>query len=442
MLPSLFGLGVAMRAFSYAYCFGLALLMLAGSPGVLWAQDISGTWQSTTDGRQRVLEVSVLPGGKFHGQLYFLGEKGGALNGNIISSITVKDGAVSFTEDRLPGTFEGTLSADGKALVGTWQAYAAPRPMTFARATPQTAWVIDPSPHKVRFVPVAKDVTLEVLDWGGSGPPLVFLAGIGNTAHIFDSFAPKFTGKHHVYAITRRGYGVSSAPPPTVENYNADRLGDDVLAVMDALKIDRPVLVGHSIAGGELSSIGTRHPEKVSGLIYLEAGYDMAFYESDGNTFRPDINTVANDLLQLYGPVANPEKLIHEIQATIPSLQKRLKWYEQLVKDQPPSAPPSARKPQQLVDNAIVRGIRGYTGIKPPFLAIYAVPKPCKSNCDTAAVKAGRAMAEAQVKAVRADYPKARIITLPDASHYVYRSNEADVEREMKAWLDQLPDAG
>jgi pimeloyl-ACP methyl ester carboxylesterase len=428
-----------MRTFSRKCFFAWALLVAAWPATAVGAQDISGTWQSTTDGRQRVLQISVLPGGVYHGQLYFLGEKGGALNGNVISIIAVTDGAIRFTEDRLPGTFEGTLSADGMTLAGTWQAYAAPRPMTFERATPQTAWVIDPSPHAVRFVTVDKDVTLEVLDWGGSGPPLVFLAGLGNTAHIFDSFAAKFTATHHVYAITRRGYGVSSAPPPTDENYDADRLGDDVLAVMAALKIDGPVLVGHSIAGGELSSIGTRHPEKVSGLIYLEAGYDMAFYEPAGNTLRPDINTVAHDLMALYGPGGNAEQLIGEIQSTLPSLRKSLKWYARTVGPARQGPPPPPPRPQQLVDNAISRGIRGYTGVKPPFLAIYAVAAPCKPDCDTDAAKAGREMDAAHVNAVQARYPRARIVRLAGASHYVYQSNEADVEREMKSWLAGLP---
>src|SRR6202020_779899 len=89
----------------------------------------------------------------------------------------------------------------------------------------------------------------------------------------------KFTDHHHVYAITRRGFKPSSVPLPTDENYDADRLGDDVLAVMDALKLDRPVLAGHSIAGEELSSVSTRHPEKVAGLIYLDAAYSYAFYD-------------------------------------------------------------------------------------------------------------------------------------------------------------------
>ena len=116
----------------------------------------------------------------------------------------------------------------------------------------------DPSPHRIQFVTVDKNVKLEVLDWGGSGQPVVLLSGLGNTAHVFDDFASKLTAGYHVYGITRRGYGASSIP---ASGYESDRLGDAVLAVLDSLKLNRPVLVGHSVAGKELSSVGSRHPE-------------------------------------------------------------------------------------------------------------------------------------------------------------------------------------
>jgi non-heme chloroperoxidase len=105
---------------------------------------------------------------------------------------------------------------------------------------------------------------------------LVLLPGLGNTAHVFDEFAPKLTRAYHVYGITRRGHGFFSAP---TSGYLADRLGDDVLAVLDALALDRPVLVSHSVAGEELSSVGTRYPERIAGLIYLEAAYSYAYYD-------------------------------------------------------------------------------------------------------------------------------------------------------------------
>ena len=73
----------------------------------------------------------------------------------------------------------------------------------------------DTTLHSVRFVTVEDNVKLEVLDWGGSGRPVILLHGGNSTAHEFDKFAPKLTGSYHVYGITRRGSGASSAPPPT-----------------------------------------------------------------------------------------------------------------------------------------------------------------------------------------------------------------------------------
>lgn len=126
----------------------------------------------------------------------------------------------------------------------------------------------DPSRHKVQFVTVEENVQLEVLDWGGTGRPFVLLAGRGFTAHVFDGFAEKLTNLYHVYGITRRGFGASSKPK---SGYSEQRLADDDLRVFDALKLLAPVVVGHSVAGNELSQLGIHHYERVGGLVYLDA---------------------------------------------------------------------------------------------------------------------------------------------------------------------------
>src|SRR5215203_1637149 len=79
-------------------------------------------------------------------------------------------------------------------------------------AQQRTDWK-DPSSRVGRFVTVSDDVRLEVLDWGGSGRPLVLLPGGGDTAHVFDEFASKLTADFHVYGITRRGFGESGFAP-------------------------------------------------------------------------------------------------------------------------------------------------------------------------------------------------------------------------------------
>ena len=51
---------------------------------------------------------------------------------------------------------------------------------------------MDSSPHQSGLMNV-NGIRLHYLDWGGSGPALLFLAGIGSNAHLFDGFAPRFT---------------------------------------------------------------------------------------------------------------------------------------------------------------------------------------------------------------------------------------------------------
>lgn len=157
-----------------------------------------------------------------------------------------------------------SLLATGAALVVSCQ----PREEHPAPTPP--AWT-DPSPHQVRFVTVAPGVALEVLDWGGSGPPLLFLSGLQDVAHGFDDFAPQFTDQFHVLGITRRGYGASSQPPGGYEI--ATRLAD-LRGVLDSLGLARVALVGHSIAGDELTAFAGAFPERVSHLVYLDAAYD------------------------------------------------------------------------------------------------------------------------------------------------------------------------
>jgi non-heme chloroperoxidase len=303
-------------------------------------------------------------------------------------------------------------------------------------APPNTA---DTSPHKVQFVTVDKDVRLEVLDWGGTGRPLVFLAGMGNTAHNFDAFAPQFTAHYHVYGITRRGFGTSSKPVPTTDNYTADHLGDDVLAVMDALKLTRPVLVGHSFAGEELSSIGSRYPEKVAGLIYLEAAYGFAFYDRTHPVLEIEMNDLKKRIDQIEAGGVDEKKYLLELEASVSQFDKTLHDSNVDIASMPPIPP---RPPIQAALNF---GMQKYTQIPVPILAIFA----CPHNWDRAfrndpARKAQRIAADivscnARADAFAAGVPSAHVVRLPNADHYVFNSNEAEVVREMNTFLTKLP---
>jgi pimeloyl-ACP methyl ester carboxylesterase len=301
-------------------------------------------------------------------------------------------------------------------------------------------------PHDM-LITVDKNVKLEVLDWGGSGRPIVLLAGLGDTAHVFDNFASKLTATYHVYGVTRRGFGSSSAPAPSVENYSADRLGDDVVAVINALKLNRPVLVGHSIAGEELSSVGTRHPDKIAALIYLEAAYSYAYYDRVQGDLLLDSLELRRKLELFFtgSGLQEQKQMVQELlQTSLPQFEKDLEEQRKVLQLMPAQTQQPA-KPRPVVQ-AILSGQEKFTDIRVPILAIFAVPHgdlAARFKDDPAGLAAVEARdvayVGAQAKALESGVPSARIVRLPNSDHYVFQSNEGDVLREINAFLASLP---
>ena len=297
----------------------------------------------------------------------------------------------------------------------------------------------DPSSHVSRFIPVGQDVRLEVLDYGGAGRPLVLLPGGGDTAHVFDDFAPRLTSEFHVYGITRRGFGESGFAPLTS---GSDTFGDDVLAVLDALELESPVLAGHSIGGQELSSIGTRFPDRVAALVYLDAAYQYAFDNGKVPTFeeisavgfpqRPpptDADLATFDALRQY--------YTRMLGFTYPEAELRQKL----------SATPDGRvgPPRPFPGGrTLLAGPKQYVEIRAPALFLVSSQSPgrwAETSTDPKIreqIAGLSAFTERQAKAVEDGLPGARVVRLPGANHYVYLSHEADVLREMRAFVGRL----
>lgn len=118
--------------------------------------------------------------------------------------------------------------------------------------------------------------SLEYLDWGGSGPPMVFLAGAGDTAYIFNELAPEFTSQFHSYGLTRRGHGRSEK---TSAGYTLEELVGDVAIFLETLNLTDVTLVGHSYGGTEVVRLAQLFPDIVSRAVVLDIAY--AFLESE-----------------------------------------------------------------------------------------------------------------------------------------------------------------
>lgn len=91
----------------------------------------------------------------------------------------------------------------------------------------------------------ASGCRLFVQDWGGDGPPLLLLHGGGADVSTWDGLAPLLARDFRVVAYDARGHGQSEVPA----SGGRASLLEDVDAVIAALELDRPLLVGHSMGG-------------------------------------------------------------------------------------------------------------------------------------------------------------------------------------------------
>ena len=421
----------------------LALLLALLVPR-LPAQDISGSWQGTLkagDANLRVIfEITGHPS-SWTGRLFSIDQGPDPMP---VDTITLDHNHLHLVASAIHGEYDGTLNADATTLTGTWT-QGPPLPLVLVRATPTTRWSRDTSPHTASFVTVAPDVKLEVLDWGGTGRPVILLAGLGNSAHVFDKFAPKLTSTCHVFGITRRGFGDSSAPAPIPANYMADRLGDDVLAVIASLHLQKPVLIGHSIAGEELSSIASRHPEQVTGLVYLDAGFPYAFYDPARGDFNLDLIELRRRLDEFMpNPAAGDTSApMAEVQRSLPQFERDLKQQQAraAVMPKPPKPAPYAALAPPTPSSALLAGEQKYTRIPVPALAIFAVPHqmdgmfPDDPKAQAAAETEDLAHMTDVADSFEHGVPTARVVRIPHANHYVFESNTDQVLREISTFL-------
>ncbi|MBJ6760838.1 alpha/beta hydrolase [Myxococcaceae bacterium JPH2] len=312
----------------------------------------------------------------------------------------------------------------------------------FACAT--TPAVSPPAPvsgsalHRVQRVKVAEGVELELLDFGGQGPALVFLTGLGNTGHVFDDFAPEFTAAYHVYSVTRRGFGSSSWP---TQGYDTATLSTDVVRVLDSQGIATAVLAGHSLAGEEITWLATHHPERVEKVVFLDI------------STKGDLSAELYRVLPLPTPrPPNPADLVSR--ATVAAALARglggpvpAHEVDETVEFDPKTGHYLRDRQWSGADAQLTMGALkvDFAAIRAPVLYLHTGERPP----DQAECYDGFAqMTPAQQQKLREMTPKGvqrvdevrrtpgwKIVQLEHADHYVWITNRDDVLREMKAFL-------
>jgi pimeloyl-ACP methyl ester carboxylesterase len=298
-------------------------------------------------------------------------------------------------------------------------------------------WVASAAPAEEKSVGKSGFITvngvkLHYLDWGGCGETILLLAGFGDTADVFDEFATKFTDRFHVLGLTRRGFGESEK---SKGGYEVSTRVEDIHQFLDALKMERVSIVGHSMAGDELTLFAVLYPQYVKKLVYLDAAHDrtrQAYLE-----YFCDPVFVQN--------------------TTDRGMRSRRMFMEVLdlpgaagvaVKDMPPA---EEWKVLVATQRATIAFHGEYSRVQAPALAFYAtstnahypstwLPKDAdeslRARADQWWNEKGYMFSRASAERFRKEMPRGRVVELNDADHYIFRGKtEEEVVRQTRNFL-------
>src|SRR5690349_490468 len=114
-------------------------------------------------------------------------------------------------------------------------------------------------------------MTFHYREWSSRGVPLILIHGLASQSHIFDLVAPLLArNKFRVIAFDQRGHGQSIKPEA---GFDFQTVSEDLVALLDSLKIRRAILAGHSWGGNVALYFAATFPERVRGLVLIDGGF-------------------------------------------------------------------------------------------------------------------------------------------------------------------------
>jgi pimeloyl-ACP methyl ester carboxylesterase len=121
----------------------------------------------------------------------------------------------------------------------------------------------------VKSATLASGINLPYVEQGDpDGMPVLLLHGITDSWRSWEPVLPHLPRSIRAFAVTHRGHGDADRP---ATGYHPRDFGADVIAFMDAVGLERAVLVGHSMSGYIVQGVASEHPNRVLGVVLVGA---------------------------------------------------------------------------------------------------------------------------------------------------------------------------
>jgi len=118
---------------------------------------------------------------------------------------------------------------------------------------------------------VLRQQRFHFLEWGQPGaPPVVVLHGGNQSAHSWDLVSLHLANRYHVFALDQRGHGDSEWH--RAADYSVEAMAGDLEAFLEALALERPVVLGHSMGGMVTLALSLRRPDLPRAIGIVDVG--------------------------------------------------------------------------------------------------------------------------------------------------------------------------
>lgn len=180
------------------------------------------------------------------------------------------------------------------------------------------------------FIAVGNHVKLNYHVWGNDGPPMLLVHGLASSLQIWHYVAPLLAQHYTVLAYDQRGHGESSKPDSP---YDMPTMLGDLAALVEALGLVKPVVVGHSWGATLALAYAAAYPDNCGGLALVDGGAvdlrgvpDTTWESLSLELTPPDLSRITLDDLVRYAQSSGLEEV---------STSFLLSFYRSLMEEQP-----------------------------------------------------------------------------------------------------------
>jgi pimeloyl-ACP methyl ester carboxylesterase len=256
---------------------------------------------------------------------------------------------------------------------------------------------------------------INVLDWGGAGPPAVLLHGGSLTARTWDYVALALRADFRLLALDLRGHGGSD----WAEDYSIESHASGIVAVVDGLGIERTRLVGMSLGGAVACEFALCHPDRTESLAMVDVVSRPLFAATARmRTFMAGFRGAATveevvERALAVSPRSDPQRLNYRMRTLLKrSEDGRLVW----------KCDQRYRRPSDYA--VLLEHLAGFEARVPSMAAPFLLARGGDSLI----------VSEDAADAFAARFPDGRWINIAGAGHNVQEDNPRDLAKALRAF--------